>query len=264
MYPIEDPDQCGSTLNQNKVKEKYYILTNLAVEGKEAMLPPLPHFTIYKHLQKMNRQIKGLLILLFILLIVTGISRKFMYKTSLPSPAVIKNHPITLISKKMKQDTLTMVITRTFEVPLSQLWNAWSDTALIKQWWGPKGFTAPVADIDFHEEGVSLLCMRSPQGQEIYNTWTYQQIVPMERIAFIQHFTDKEGHPLDPDQIGLPPGIPKQVPHVITFKSLGKSKTELTITEYGYTASSVVALSEAGMQECLDKMEVALNATQHQ
>lgn len=150
--------------------------------------------------------------------------------------------------------TLEMTITRRFEAPLARVWQAWSESNLVKRWWGPKGFTAPVAEIDFREGGRSLVCMRSPEGQDLCNTWTYRKIVPMESIEFIQRFADGDGNEIAPGDIGLPPQIPRDVPHVITFKAVADDTTELTVTEYGYTVDWIVEVSRAGMNECLDKM----------
>jgi uncharacterized protein YndB with AHSA1/START domain len=150
-----------------------------------------------------------------------------------------------------------MVLTRVFNAPVERVWNAWRDSEAVKQWWGPLGFTCPVAEMDFREGGISLVCMRAPAeygGQDMYNTWTYQKIVPMQEIEFIQHFTDAERNPLDPASIGLPPGIPAEVRHVLVFKALGDHQTEFTVTEYGYTSDQTVEMSRGGMNQCLDKM----------
>ena len=157
-----------------------------------------------------------------------------------------------------KPESMEMTLTRTFDAPLQEVWAAWTDAEMIKKWWGPEGFTAPVAEVDFREGGSSLVCMSSPAYEEIYNTWTYTKIVPMERIEFVQHFTDKDRNPLDPAAIGMPAGIPKEVPHIIVFKGLGNGKTELSITEQGYTSAGVVEMSKAGMNQSLDKMAKAM------
>jgi uncharacterized protein YndB with AHSA1/START domain len=154
----------------------------------------------------------------------------------------------------MQSDTTKMIITRAFNAPLEKVWNAWSKGELVKRWWGPMGFTAPVANINFKKGGVSLVCMRSPDGFEIYNTWTYTLIAPMNRIEFVQHFTDAAKNVIKPSSIGLPPGIPDEVPHAITFKDLGNGKTEITIVESGYTNAQVVEISKAGMASVLDKL----------
>lgn len=159
--------------------------------------------------------------------------------------------------KHMITDTMSMVLTRVFDATPEQVWNAWTNEELVKQWWGPKGFTCPIAKIEFREGGISLVCMRAPKefgGMDMYNTWRYQKIEPMKRIDYVLNFADKDGNKLDPAAISMPPGIPKDVPHVIIFKDLGNNKTEVTVTEYGYTSAQVVELSRSGMAECLDKM----------
>lgn len=154
----------------------------------------------------------------------------------------------------MNNDTSKMIIARTFDAPLAEVWNAWVQAEVVKRWWGPVGFTAPVARIDFKVGGVSLVCMRSPDGFEIFNTWTYTQITPMSKIEFVQHFTDATGKVIEPSSIGLPQGIPHQVPHVITFRDLGREKTEITIVESGYTNAQVVEISRSGMASVLEKL----------
>lgn len=156
--------------------------------------------------------------------------------------------------KSMNSDTTKMTITRTFNASVEKVWNAWSRSELVKRWWGPVSFIAPVADIDFRVGGVSLVCMRSPDGLEIYNTWTYTRIDPMTRIEFVQHFTDAKRKQIKPTDIGLPPGIPDEVPHVITFRDLGNNKTEITIVESGYTNAQVAEFSKTGMASVLDKL----------
>lgn len=162
--------------------------------------------------------------------------------------------------KYMTQDTSTtknLSVTRTFDAPVERVWKQWSESENVMRWWGPTGFTSPLAKMDFREGGVSLVCMRAPKefgGFDMYNTWSYKKIVPHERIEFVLNFSDKDGNKLDPAKMGLPPGIPQDVPHVITFKSLGENKTEMTVNEYGYTTDTAVQTSKAGLDQCLDKM----------
>jgi hypothetical protein len=54
--------------------------------------------------------------------------------------------------------------------------------------------------------------------------------------------------------MGMPPGIPRDVPHVVTFEAVDDDRTEMTVTEYGYTSDQIVEVSRAGMEQCLDKM----------
>jgi uncharacterized protein YndB with AHSA1/START domain len=149
-----------------------------------------------------------------------------------------------------------VVITRRFDAPIELVWKAWYEPESVKRWWGPQGFTCPVARMDFREGGTSLVCMRAPKefgGQDYYNSWSYQKIVPLERIEYILYFVDENGKRIDPTSIGLPAGMPQEVQNLVTFKRAG-SQTELTVTEYGYPSDQIADLSKAGMEQCLDKM----------
>jgi len=160
-------------------------------------------------------------------------------------------------SPSATQPTLDVVVTRVFDAPVEEVWKAWTDSEKVTRWWGPTGFTAPVARIDFRVGGKSLVCMRAPKdfgGQDFYNTWTYQKITPNESIEMIFTFSDKDGNRIDPSSMGIPPGVPTDVLHVITFKRLENGKTEMTVKEHGYTNEQAVALSTAGLEQCLDKM----------
>jgi uncharacterized protein YndB with AHSA1/START domain len=140
------------------------------------------------------------------------------------------------------------------------VWRAWSDPDKVMTWWGPQGFTSPMCRMDFREGGTTLVCMRSEQGVELYNSWTYRSIDPMDRIEFVNGFADADGNPVGPAELGLPPQIPAQVPHVVTFKAIDDDTTQLTVHEYGYPDAQIVEVSKAGMEQCLDKMAASLRA----
>ncbi|HWQ19741.1 MAG TPA: SRPBCC domain-containing protein, partial [Methanotrichaceae archaeon] len=129
-----------------------------------------------------------------------------------------------------------------------------TDPEQVKRWWGPDGFTSPLAKIDFRGGGKSLVCMRSPEGQDFYNTWEYRKIVPMKLIEFIQNFADKDGRKADPVAHGLPPDFPQDVRSTVTFKVVSEGKTEMTVMEYGYTSDQMLEMSRAGLEQCLHKM----------
>ncbi len=153
--------------------------------------------------------------------------------------------------------TFDVIITRVFGAPVEQMWKAWSNSSYVTRWWGPKGFTSPSAEMDFRVGGASLVCMRAPAeygGQDMYNTWTYTRIDPHKRIEFVSNFANKDGTHLDPAAMGMHPGVPREVPHVIVFKAAGDNGTEMTVTEHDYTTEQARDLSHAGMEQCLDKM----------
>ncbi|MCU0463406.1 MAG: SRPBCC domain-containing protein [Anaerolineae bacterium] len=155
-----------------------------------------------------------------------------------------------------EQHDLTFV--RVFDAPVEAVWKAWSDSESVKQWWGPDGFTAPMATIDFREGGTSHLCMSHPQFGDNYSLWQYQTIEPLRRIDFIHNLADKDGNRVDPASVGMPPDFPADQRQSILFKSLGDHQTELTVIEYGWTVGQMMEMSRMGMEQCLDKMAVLL------
>lgn len=156
--------------------------------------------------------------------------------------------------------TRDVMVTCIFDAPVEKVWKAWVEPEMVKKWWGPKGFTVSTAELDFREGGVSLVSMQAPQemgGFVFYNTWTYTRIIPNQRIEFTLRFTDKDRNILNPADIGIPASVPKEVPHVITFRDIG-GKTEVTYKESGYTTDEAVETSRAGLNEVLDKLAEAL------
>ena len=78
------------------------------------------------------------------------------------------------------------------------------------EWWGPDGFTSPMCRMDFRQGGTALVSMAAPGFGEIYNTWSYTKIVPLQRIDFVSRFSDSDGTFLDPSAMGMPPIVPSR------------------------------------------------------
>jgi uncharacterized protein YndB with AHSA1/START domain len=154
-----------------------------------------------------------------------------------------------------------VVITRLFDAPVELVWKAWTDPEYVMRWWGPTGFTSPSCKIDFREGGKFVFHMRAPKdfqgGQDFYTAGVYKKIVPLKLIEFSQGLADKDGNRIDPVAMGMPADFPREIPSALTFKRVG-DKTELTATEYGWTVGQMRDMSEAGMNQCLDKLAEVL------
>jgi uncharacterized protein YndB with AHSA1/START domain len=151
-----------------------------------------------------------------------------------------------------------LVINRVFDAPVERVWQAWTDAATLQQWWGPEGFTCPLARLDVRAGGTSLVAMNSPEHGTHYSTWHYQQIVPNERLAFIHNLADENGSKVDPVAMGMPPDFPQDQRQMVTFRALADGKTELTVTEYGWTPGQMMEFSRLGMTQSLDKLVALL------
>jgi hypothetical protein len=45
--------------------------------------------------------------------------------------------------------------------------------------------------------------------------------------------------------MGVPPGVPHDVPHVVSFEAMDGGRTKMTVTEYGYTTERARDVSKA-------------------
>jgi len=152
------------------------------------------------------------------------------------------------MAKSTLNETERMVVTRVFDAPRELVWKAWTDPKYVMQWWGPKGFTAPVCKMDFRVGGKFLYCMRTPDGQEFWNGGEYHEIVPHEKIVSSMYFSDSEGNKVEPAQLGI-----EGAHDVILFEDLGNGQTKLTFIGNETMENAIKSGQLEGMNQILDK-----------
>ena len=61
-----------------------------------------------------------------------------------------------------------IVIEHTFDAPVGLIWQMWTVPERFKAWYGPRGFTVPVAEVDVRVGGKHLFCIdrQTPDGPE--------------------------------------------------------------------------------------------------
>lgn len=77
-----------------------------------------------------------------------------------------------------------LVITRVFDAPREMVWDAWTDPGQIVQWWGPRGFTLTIDEMDVRPGGVWKSTMHGPDGTEYLNDCVFTEVVRLQRIAY--------------------------------------------------------------------------------
>jgi uncharacterized protein YndB with AHSA1/START domain len=87
-----------------------------------------------------------------------------------------------------------LVITRVFDAPRELVFKAWTDTAHVAQWWGPKGFTNPVCEMDFRVGGAIRIHMRAPDGVVYPMTGVFKEISKPDRLVFVGSALDEKGN----------------------------------------------------------------------
>jgi len=82
-----------------------------------------------------------------------------------------------------------LVLTRLMDVPREKIYRCWTEPELLKQWFAPRPFTTPVAELDVRPGGATYIVMRSPEGQDMPMRGVYLEVVPNERLVFTDAFT---------------------------------------------------------------------------
>ena len=158
------------------------------------------------------------------------------------------------MAKNTVSEIERMVVTRTFDAPRELVWKAWTDSKYVKQWWGPKGFTAPVCKMDVRVGGKSLCCMRTPDGQEFWNAIEYHEIVLHEKIVSSMYFSDPKGNKIDPAELGIEHEAIEGAFDVTIFEDLGNGQTKLTHTGNEPMESARDSGQLEGWKQILDKI----------
>lgn len=74
--------------------------------------------------------------------------------------------------------------TRLFDAPRELVWRMWTEPEHVKHWWGPRGFTNTIHQMDVRPGGMWKFIMHGPDGTNYRNEITYTEIVPPERLSY--------------------------------------------------------------------------------
>lgn len=160
----------------------------------------------------------------------------------------------------MNQELKPFVLERIFNTPKEKVWQAWAEEEMVKKWWGPNGFSCPIASIDFKVGGKYLLAMRNDaDGKDYWSTGVYEKIMPMEKIVASDSFSDPEGNRVSADYYGMSADWPKIMNITTTFEDMD-GKTKLTIKYDDLTGFSEKDFEDMrqGWSQSLDKLEKIL------
>jgi uncharacterized protein YndB with AHSA1/START domain len=79
-------------------------------------------------------------------------------------------------------------ISRLIDAPRRKIFRAWTEPALLAQWWGPHGMTTPECEMDLWVGGQFRTLMRAPDGTEYPTMGVFLEIVAPERLVFTDAF----------------------------------------------------------------------------
>jgi len=106
-----------------------------------------------------------------------------------------------------------IVLTRVFDAPRALVFDAFTKPELLRQWFGPRGWSLVVADVDLKVGGTFRFMLRGPDGNDLGMRGIWREIVAPERSVHMESFDDYPGE--------------SQVTTVLTEQ---QEKTKLTAT----------------------------------
>ena len=151
---------------------------------------------------------------------------------------------------------------RVFDAPRAKVWQAWTEPARLKQWWGPKGFKVHTCKLDLRPGGTFLYGMTAPDGSDMWGKFVYREVSAPEKLVFIVSFSDPQGgvtrHPMSPNW-------PRYVLSTVEFaEEAGKTRVTVRWTPHDATEAErkVFEDSREGMKQgwggTLDQLEAYL------
>ena len=144
-----------------------------------------------------------------------------------------------------------VVIERTFGAKVDLIWQMWTEPEHFQKWYGPKGFTIPVAEIDLRAGGKRLVCMSSPDGSmKMWTTGEHKEVSPTARLVYTESMSDENGNVISASEMGMPEGYPTTTEVTILLEDLGGS-TKMVMTHAGVPADSPGA---SGWNQAFDKL----------
>ena len=86
-----------------------------------------------------------------------------------------------------------VMMTRVFDAPRHLVYDAFSKPELLKQWFGPRGFSLVVCEVDHRVGGGFRFVLRGPDGREMGMRGAYRELAPPDRSVHMESFDDFPG-----------------------------------------------------------------------
>jgi uncharacterized protein YndB with AHSA1/START domain len=158
------------------------------------------------------------------------------------------------------------VMSRVFDAPRALLWQCFTDPERMKHWWGPKGFTVVASKMDLRVGGTYHYGMKAPNGGAMWGLFTYREIVPREKLVFVNSFSDEQGG------VTRHPGHekwPLRMLSTFTFEDAPGAKTKFTVrwqtldatAEEQQTFDTMHASMTQGWSGTMEQLEAYLATT---
>ncbi|AZA81611.1 glutathione S-transferase [Chryseobacterium lactis] len=92
-------------------------------------------------------------------------------------------------------DANSAYVMKVYKADVSEVWNHFTQSELLDQWWGPRPWRCETIKQNFEEGGSWLYTMVGPNGEKAgYSRSNYGQIMEHRSIDWTSAFCDEEGN----------------------------------------------------------------------
>ena len=149
-------------------------------------------------------------------------------------------------------------IQREFDAPIDVVWKMWTDPGLFSRWYGPKGMSIPVAEMDVTVGGTRKICMEMKSPDRTMSMWftgVYKEVIPPTRLVYTESMCDSDGTLISPKDIGMPGGTP-DVTEVVVELTETNGKTLMTMQHIGVPEGTA---GQGGWEQAFGKLADAID-----
>ncbi|MBB6610621.1 SRPBCC domain-containing protein [Pontibacter sp. Tf4] len=93
----------------------------------------------------------------------------------------------------VNKENKTITVKREFAAELPLVWDAYTKSEILDQWWAPKPWKARTKTMDFREGGYWHYAMVGPEGEEHWALAHYKTIDTKKRFTAMDGFANAEG-----------------------------------------------------------------------
>jgi uncharacterized protein YndB with AHSA1/START domain len=147
---------------------------------------------------------------------------------------------------------------KVYDAPIDQVWKAWTDPIMLKQWWGPNDVSIPECEVDLRVGGKFYIVMEAGEamGQYKGTKWPmmaeYTEIEPKSKLSYSAKAWTEGAE----EETTI-----ETVTDLILSEENGKTKLKLksAILKSGPNATVAIQGMQYGFSQQLDKLNTFLS-----
>jgi uncharacterized protein YndB with AHSA1/START domain len=146
----------------------------------------------------------------------------------------------------------TLTTRREFAAGRALLWDCYTKSELLDQWFSPKPLTTLTKSMDFREGGHWQYVMLEPDGTPYWGRLDYLAICPVENYTALDGFCDEKGN--------LNPQLPR-ANWEVSFQEVDGNAIVQTVVTYKSLSDLEAVMNmgmEQGMMSTLEKLDELL------